>query len=102
MCVEVDAILWQNGLVDAVGMLVEVNELWMLMRRVVNLWKKADLCVAMQIDRHADSTLVTVKFRGMDTMLFMNMSRHVSTMTHTYHKVMIHCMMQYLHNQYES
>ena len=65
-------------------MLVGVKELWMLRRRAVNLQKKAELCVAMRIDRHADSTSVVVKFRGTFTMLFLNMSRHVSMMTHTY------------------
>ena len=65
----------------------------------MNLWKKAELCVAMQIDRHANSTSVAVNFRGMVTMLFLNISRHVSMMTQ---KIVIHCTTQYLHNQYES
>jgi len=64
-------------------MLVEVNELWMLSRRMVNLWKKTELYVAMQIDSHTDSTSVTVKFHGMVIMLFLNISRHVSMMTHS-------------------
>jgi len=64
--------------------------------------EKCELCVAMWIDCHADLTSVTVKLRGMVTMLFLRMSRHVSMMTHTYHRVMIHCTTQYLHNQYES
>jgi len=37
---EIHGQLWQNGRVDVVGMLVGVNELWMLRRRVANLWKK--------------------------------------------------------------
>jgi len=64
--------------------------------------KKAELSVAMRIDRHADSTSLVVKFLGTVTMLFLNMSKHVSMMTHTYHRVVIHCTTQYLHNQYES
>jgi len=46
-----------------------------------------------ELYHHADSASVEVKFHGTVTMMFLNMSRHVS-MTHTCHKVMIHCMMQ--------
>jgi len=37
---EIHRQLWQNGSVDVVGMLVGVNELWMLRRRVASLWIK--------------------------------------------------------------
>jgi len=65
----------------------------------VNLWKKAELYVAMRIDRPANSTAMAVNFRITVTMLFLNISRHVSMMTQ---KIVIHCTTQYLHNQYES
>jgi len=83
-----------------------VRRVWLTMRQAYlasyTQWGMFDWWWWDRLDHHANSTSVSVKFRGMVTMLILNMSRHVSMMTHTYHKVMIHCMTQYLHNQYES
>jgi len=51
LLIEVDVVLWQNGWVYVGGMLVGVNELWMLSRRVVDLWEKAELSYKGRLSR---------------------------------------------------